>query len=145
MSSGKVEAVVAIVERDGRFLMGKRSAHKASAPGYWCPISGRVERGESQAAAVVREVREETGLNVIALARVAECDSHDGTTVLHWWRTELLDRAPARLENDEHSELRWVSAEEMQRLEPVFSEDVAILLSVAQTASQKAGRPGHPG
>lgn len=141
MSSGKVEAVVAIVERAGRFLMGKRSEHKAAAPGYWCPISGRVEPGESQAAAVVREVREETGLNVVALGRVAECDSHDGTTVLHWWRTELLGSAHARLANDEHSELRWVSPQELHRLEPVFPEDVGILLSIAQAGGQETGGP----
>ena len=39
----KVDAIVAILERQGRYLLGKRSPWKPVAPGYWCPISGRVE------------------------------------------------------------------------------------------------------
>jgi 8-oxo-dGTP pyrophosphatase MutT (NUDIX family) len=124
----KLEVIAAIIEREGRFLLGKRSPLRQSAPGYWCPISGRVEPGESRADAVVREVREETGLRVSALHEVAQCDTHDGTAIIHWWRTQLLDDAPAQLANDEHTELRWLTPEELQRLEPTFPEDIAILL-----------------
>lgn len=122
----KADAVVAILERNGRYLMGKRSPHRPAAPGYWCPISGRVEADEPQAHAVVREVREETGLAVRAVAKVAECDTHDGRAVLHWWRVQPLDDEPARLANDEHTELGWFTVAEMKRLSPVFLEDVEI-------------------
>lgn len=127
MEVRKIDVVAAIIERSGRFLFGKRSPHKRSAPGYWCPISGRVEPGESQADAVVREVREETGLRVVAVEKVGECDTHDGSALIHWWRVRLEGEAPARLANDEHTELAWVTLEEMRRLEPVFLEDVAII------------------
>jgi len=128
----QVHVVAAIIERAGRFLVGKRSPHKQSAPNYWCPISGGIEAGESQADAVVREVREETGLRVTALEKVDECDTHDGSAIIHWWLAPTLDDAPARLANDEHSELRWVTLEELRRLEPVFVEDVEIFARVAQ-------------
>ena len=121
----KRHVVSAVLERDGRFLLGKRSPHKP-AGGYWCPITGGVEAGEAQADAMVREVREETGLAVRAVAKVAECDTHDGRCVMHWWRVSSLDDAPARLANDEHTELAWVTLDEMKRLSPVFPEDVAI-------------------
>jgi 8-oxo-dGTP diphosphatase len=134
MHSAKVDVVAAIIERGGRFLLGKRSLHKLSAPGYWCPICGRIEAGESQADAVVREVREETGLSVRALTKVAECDTHDGSALIHWWLTAPLDAAPARLANAEHSELAWVSLAEMRALEPMFHEDVAIYERVAAAA-----------
>lgn len=124
---GKIDVIAAIIEREGRFLFGKRSTTKPSAPGYWCPVSGRVEPGESQAEAVVREVLEETGLRVRAVSKVAECDTHDGRALIHWWRAVPLDGTPARLANDEHSELLWVSLAEMKQLDPVFHEDVAII------------------
>ena len=124
--SSKLNVVAAIIERGGRFLLGKRSALKRNAPGYWAPISGRIEAGESQTEAVVREVREETGLSVRAGEKVAECDTHDGSALIHWWRVYPLDASAAWLANDEHSELGWFSLEEMKRLEPVFLEDVAI-------------------
>jgi 8-oxo-dGTP pyrophosphatase MutT (NUDIX family) len=132
VSRDKVHVVAAIIEREGRYLLGKRSLHKGGAPGFWCPICGRIEAGESQAEAVVREVREETGLTVRALNKVDECDTHDGKAVMHWWRVEPLDDAPARLANDEHSELIWVSPEEMRALEPVFLEDVVIVERAAR-------------
>ena len=132
MQSGKIDVVAAIIERNGRYLFGKRSQHKRSAPGYWCPISGRIEAGESQAQAVVREVSEETGLSVRALGKVAECETHDGSALIHWWRVEPLDDAAARLANDEHTELAWASIEEMKALQPVFLEDVAILEQAAR-------------
>ena len=132
MGAQKIDVVAVILEREGRFLLGKRSPHKRSAPGYWCPISGHLEPGEAQSAAVVREVLEETGLRVAARDCVARCDTHDGSAVMHWWRAELLDDTPACLANDEHSELGWFSPEELQRLAPVFEEDIAILLRAAR-------------
>ena len=44
--SEKVQVVAAIIERSGRFLFGKRSPHRLSAPGYWCTVTGRIEAGE---------------------------------------------------------------------------------------------------
>lgn len=140
MSANKIDVVAVILERDGRFLLGKRSLHKRAAPGYWCPISGHVEPGEQQAAAVVREVLEETALRVTALECVAQCDTHDGSAVMHWWRAQPLDDAPAQLANDEHTELGWFSPEELQGLAPVFEEDIAILLRSAEPTAPRPAR-----
>ena len=140
----KVNVVAAILERGGRFLLGKRSLHKQSAPGYWCPISGRVEPGESQADAVVREVLEEVGIAVRAVAKVAECDTRDGSAVIHWWHEQPLDATLARLANDEHTELSWVSTEEMKRLAPIFDEDVAIFERFALDGRLPGDRPPCP-
>jgi 8-oxo-dGTP pyrophosphatase MutT (NUDIX family) len=56
-------AVAALLECDGRMLMGRRSRHSAS-PGKWSFPAGYVDRGERVEDALVREVREETGLDV---------------------------------------------------------------------------------
>jgi 8-oxo-dGTP diphosphatase len=130
MEDGKAQVVAAIIERDGRFLMGKRSLRKASAPGTWCTITGRIEPGETEAEAVAREVLEETGLRVQPIERFCQADTRDGSACIHWWLTAPLDDSPARLLNDEHSELRWVSLQDMRRLEPVFLEDVEIFARV---------------
>jgi 8-oxo-dGTP pyrophosphatase MutT (NUDIX family) len=126
----RVDVVAAIIERDGRFLVGKRSPHKKSAPGVWQAIVGRIEADESERDAVVREVLEETGLRVEPLEKVCECDNRAGTARIHWWAVKARDDAPAR-RNDEHSELRWVTIDEMRRLDPVFEEDVEIFARFA--------------
>lgn len=53
-----------VVRKDGRFLITKRVMTKAWAPGWWEVSGGAVQAGESSADAVVREVKEETGLDV---------------------------------------------------------------------------------
>lgn len=56
-------AVVVLIERDEKVLMGRRSRSSAS-PGKWSFPAGYVDRGERVEDAAVREVREETGLEV---------------------------------------------------------------------------------
>ena len=63
MPGPRVDAVGAIItDADGRLLLIKRG-HEPEA-GRWSLPGGRVEPGESDQQALVREVREETGLDV---------------------------------------------------------------------------------
>lgn len=81
----KRDAIVAIIrDREGRFLIGKRNLNKAAAPGYWVPVSGKLEEGETQEEALVREVYEEIGVRARPIKKVGEIDTHDGKFRLHW-------------------------------------------------------------
>lgn len=53
---------------DGRYLITKRVMTKSWAPGWWEVSGGGVMAGEDSRAAVSREVREETGLDVSGFA-----------------------------------------------------------------------------
>jgi 8-oxo-dGTP pyrophosphatase MutT (NUDIX family) len=53
-----------VAHKDGRFLITKRVMTKAWAPGHWEVSGGAVQAGETSNDAVLREVREETGLDV---------------------------------------------------------------------------------
>ena len=57
--------VLGVVARpDGKFLITKRVMTKAWAPGWWEVSGGAAQAGEASYDAVLREVREETGLDV---------------------------------------------------------------------------------
>src|SRR5665648_141011 len=58
------DVVVAIIEKDGKFLLGKRSQNESHAAGYWAAIGGGVNSGETFENALIREVMEEVGLIV---------------------------------------------------------------------------------
>lgn len=120
-------AVMIVIEDNGKFLLGKRADWKSKAPGYWCPISGHIEPGESEEEAVVREAREELGTVVRPVTKIASIPTNDKTVMLHWWKAEIISGLP-RLNNDENSELGWFGKDELKKLQPVFEEDIEIIL-----------------
>jgi mutator protein MutT len=57
-----VQVVAAVIERDGRILIGQRKAEQ-SHPLKWEFPGGKVERGESPPQALQRELQEELGIS----------------------------------------------------------------------------------
>lgn len=53
-----------IMRHDGRFLITQRVMTKAWAPGWWEVSGGAAMAGEESEEAVMREIKEETGLDV---------------------------------------------------------------------------------
>ena len=117
------EAVVVVIVR-GRHALFIRRGVDVPDPGYWAPPSGTIEQGESQEAAVVREVREEVGLTVRPVARLWQSVSSSGTHTLHWWRAECV-AGTLVLDRREIAEARWIDLEEIDALEPLFPVDRA--------------------
>ncbi len=56
-----IDVVAAIIEQDGQILLAQRPPH-ADQPGMWEFAGGKVEPGESQPQALVRELQEEMGI-----------------------------------------------------------------------------------
>lgn len=120
----KPQVVAAVIKRDNKFLLGKRALTKKSAPGLWSPICGRIEANETSAQAIEREVLEEVGLVIQPIRQVAEFATHDKSAWIIWWAVKILSGEP-QIKNNEHSEIRWLSINEMEEL-AVFAEDIEL-------------------
>ncbi|MFJ8883427.1 (deoxy)nucleoside triphosphate pyrophosphohydrolase [Streptomyces sp. NPDC102402] len=93
----------------GRLLAARRSAPPALA-GRWELPGGKLEPGESGEQALVRELREELGVEAEPLERIpGEWPLKPGC-VLRVWTVRLLSGEPAPLED--HDELRWLTPDE---------------------------------
>jgi 8-oxo-dGTP pyrophosphatase MutT (NUDIX family) len=114
-------AVIAVLRDRDRVLVIRRGP-KVLSPGWWTLPGGRIEPGESEEAALARELAEELALEVTPLAKVWECDTDDGDFHLHWW-TARIDAGELEPELDEVAETRWVTPAEFLRLEPTFAGD----------------------
>lgn len=104
-----LQIAVAVVQHDGRYLIGQRPDGVKLA-GYWEFPGGKLEPGETPAAAACRECREETGLQAVAVA------TH--SVVQHRYDYGLLELhfVLCRCEGVSHPvprRFRWVAAGEL--------------------------------
>jgi 8-oxo-dGTP diphosphatase len=117
-------AVAALIVRDGQILLGKRGPGTRS-PGKWSFPAGFVERGEEVEAATVREVREETGLE-IEPARLFGLFSEAGeTVVLAVYEATLRDPEAAPVAADDLVDLGWFPLDRLPEL--AFDRDYRII------------------
>jgi 8-oxo-dGTP diphosphatase len=97
----------AIVDDSGRLLAARRSSPPLVA-GRWELPGGKVEAGETDVDALVRECREELGVDVAVRVRIGTDWSIGPGRVLHVYTARLLAGTPQPLED--HDELRWLDA-----------------------------------
>lgn len=113
MSGGPVLGVSALVVDGGRLLMVRRA--RGTFAGRWSLPGGRVEPGERLAAALRREVAEETGLRVRVegLVTVREVVSGDDHHVIVVYRARVTG---GRLRaGDDAAAAEWVPLADVRR------------------------------
>lgn len=114
-----VQVVGAAVVEGSRVLVAQRSGGPYD--GCWEFPGGKVEPGESELSALVREIGEELGVVVVPQAFVGEvlldgvvAGGEPGASTLRvWWARLSAGELVAR----EHAELRWAAAEELDDLD----------------------------
>jgi 8-oxo-dGTP pyrophosphatase MutT (NUDIX family) len=103
--------VGAAILRDGRLLAARRSSPPAFAGGWEFP-GGKVEHGETEAAALQRECAEELGVQVAVGARVGPDAVLPGGGVLRVYLATLVGTSePSALQ--EHDRLAWLGPHEL--------------------------------
>ena len=130
-----------LVNPDGKVLLGLRAPSKKAWPDHWDTIGGRVEDGESLDEALIREVREETGVTptrfrLIATVRERQPERYGDALHHIYVVTDWQGGDPANV-CDEHTELKWFSVGEMHGLANIVDSDYARLAqqAIARNAS----------
>jgi 8-oxo-dGTP diphosphatase len=119
-----VQVVGAAVVDGQRVLVAQRSGGPYD--GLWEFPGGKVEWGESDLSALVRECREELGVDVLPQAFLGEvlldgsvAGGAPGASTLRVWWARLAAGRPAA---HEHAALRWVAAEELEGLDWIAAD-----------------------
>jgi 8-oxo-dGTP diphosphatase len=126
--------VGAAILADGRLLACQRSEPPEVA-GRWEFPGGKVEPGEDELEALVRECQEELGVIIRVLDRVGEdVPLAHGWALLRVWLAEIESGEPQALE---HSALTWLGPDELDSVSwlpadaPIVAE-VAKVLAAAR-------------
>jgi 8-oxo-dGTP diphosphatase len=124
-----IRVVAAMVEREGRYLITQRRA-TALLPLLWEFPGGRVESGETDQAALKREIAErlEAEVTVGQLISYVSHPYEHYTVELYLYECTLLSEPSTHNVND----IKWVYSDEFERFEftPADEASMAKLLGV---------------
>jgi 8-oxo-dGTP pyrophosphatase MutT (NUDIX family) len=111
-----VRVVGCFLEYDGKVLILLRHSHKPLGDTWGLP-AGKVERGESDKQAMVRELAEESGYQASEdeLEYIGHYDIGQGNTFVSF-HLKLTRPHKVKLETAAHSAYKWVTPEECYAL-----------------------------
>ncbi|MEV1063254.1 NUDIX domain-containing protein [Streptomyces sp. NPDC050263] len=108
----RIVVVGAALLDGGRLLAARRSAPPELA-GRWELPGGKVEKGEAPEAALVRELREELGVEAETVERVPGEWPLRSPYVLQVWTARLRSGSPAAQPLQDHDALRWLTPDDV--------------------------------
>src|SRR5690606_17078412 len=101
----------AIIEQKGKVLICQRSS-RMKLPLKWEFPGGKIEKGESKEACLIREIKEELGIdiNINTELETVYYEYDDFSIRLYPFVATLFVGVPKAIE---HAQLKWVSSEEL--------------------------------
>ncbi len=123
-----------LIEHDERLLMLSQRHRRG-----WTFPGGLINRGEDSATAVVREVEEETGLQVevgLPFATVVEPNARR-VDILYW---VMADHAPAVHASGEALQAEWITIDSLGTIDEPTSQAIGEFLRFRRRESAHQGR-----
>ena len=119
-------SAVALIDVDGRVLLGQRPEGKSMA-GLWEFPGGKVEEGETPEAALIRELHEELGINTwescLAPLTFASHSYENFHLLMPLFACRKWDGIPQSKENQA---LKWVQARDLNKY-PMPAADIPLI------------------
>ena len=122
-----VKVVAALILKGDKFMICQRPENKARGL-LWEFVGGKVENGETEEQALVRECKEELGVTVSVGLPFAEVTHNypDITVRLTVYMAEIVKGVPQKLE---HKDIKWITPSEIP-LYPFCPADKTILKKI---------------
>lgn len=116
-----------LINPEKKFLLIQRAPKDDSLPGFWELPSGGIDEGENMETSVIREVKEESGIDISNEGlKLVDSESYSFTkengdikNVTETTYLVSLENTPEVILSDEHVNYQWVS---LLELEDVFED-----------------------
>jgi mutator protein MutT len=114
------EIVNAALIREGQVLLVHRSPNRRAYPDVWDLPGGHIDAGETELAALAREMHEELGVQITTGSAIHLCRLEVGhgeeSVRFSAWIVGEWEGTPTNVAPDEHDEIRWFRPEELPPL-----------------------------
>ena len=123
--------VTGVIKHKGKVLILKKGYDDYNYPGRWSFCSGFVREFEAAEDAVIREIKEETGLNAKILKKGSLLEVKDNKHKKAWIVVAFLCRSePGKVKLDhENVAYRWISYKDIEKYKtvPGLEKDLKVL------------------
>ena len=125
----KFQVVSCYIEYQGTLLFLHRSIHKSHG-GMWGVPAGKVEGGETNDDAMVREIVEETGLSIdknsLNFLKSIFVRHSGYDFIYHMYKLEINEIPKIKINSTEHQDYKWATPQEALSLDLVTDLDECI-------------------
>jgi 8-oxo-dGTP diphosphatase len=111
-----LHVVAAIVVEDSKILACRRASHKAAA-GQWEFPGGKVDPGEDSHAALIREIKEELGLDCETIRTFDVSDTLVGTQIIRLETILCKIELIPSLSSTDHDDFKWLAQNDISNLD----------------------------
>lgn len=111
-----IKVVAALIEKDGKYLIARRSTGDKNVLGKWEFPGGKVKENESEEHAIEREIKEEFEMDIKANKFLINniCEYPTKTIDLRLYECEYIS---GEFNLHDHSEYKFVNKEEMLKFD----------------------------
>ncbi|NYT29365.1 NUDIX domain-containing protein [Rhizobium sp. WYCCWR 11128] len=137
------DIAMGVLSQNGTVLLARRSSERKVHPDRWSLPGGHVEKGEDAETAMCRELIEEIGVTPELwqfLGRFVSEDPPEASATFHVYHVDKWQGQP-RLIGNEHTELRWFTAAEMEKEAELALPQLTEML--ANPAIRETGTPAY--
>ncbi|MFI5914764.1 NUDIX domain-containing protein [Dactylosporangium sp. NPDC051541] len=123
----KARIVTGLLRDGDRVLLCHRSPGRRHSPDVWDLPGGHVEDGEAPGAALVRELREELGIDIAEPAGAPVHEVRGDTFDMRIWLVEAWTGVPVNAAPEEHDAIAWFTADALGALSLAHASYLAML------------------
>ena len=118
-----------IINDEGEFSLQKRGSASKNEAGFWSKPGGAVEYGEKVEGAVIREIKEELGIDIELVKLMGFTNHIIESENQHWisfnFLAKIVGGTPKNLEPNKIEEVRWFKLNELpEKLSKTTSEPI---------------------
>ena len=121
------ESFIVLITKDRKVLLQQRSMSKKNSPGEWkITAGGHVLAGEDPADAVIRETKEELGIDTQPIYLSKKFAQHkDMEARFYWIYYQIVDHElPFVLQEEEVMDAKWVGIDDLEDFSKNYDYDL---------------------